>query len=132
MRFSEHELTAALQGAAKSVLAAQRKDVRKGKVAVDEAWDAMDRFQRFKLLDAIGGQVLPALVALPDVEVEPGTRPTFTDAQITAAVEERLGDAGGRMRRKVVVATRVTLVKTALASVPPRSDPDALTVPDHL
>ncbi len=132
MRFSEHELTAAVQGAAKSVLAAQRKDVRKGQVAVDEAWDTMDRFQRFKLLDAIGGQVLPALVALPDVEVEPGTRPTFTDAQITAAVEERLGDAGGRMRRKVVVATRVALVKTALASVPPRSDPDALTVPDHL
>ena len=132
MRFSEHELTAAVQGAAKSVLAAQRKDVRRGKVEVDEAWDAMDRFQRFKLLDAIGGQVLPALVALPDVEVEPGTRPTFTDAQITAAVEERLGDAGGRMRRKVVVATRVALVKTALASVPPRSDPDALTVPDHL
>ena len=132
MRFSEHELTAALQGAAKSVLAAQRRDVRKGQVAVDEAWDAMDRFQRFKLLDAIGGQVLPALVALPDIEVEPGTRPTFTDAQITAAVEERLGDAGGRMRRKVVVATRVALVKTALASVPPRSDPDALTVPDHL
>ena len=132
MRFSEHELTAAVQGAAKSVLAAQRKDVRRGKVEVDEAWNAMDRFQRFKLLDAIGGQVLPALVALPDVEVEPGTRPTFTDAQITAAVEARLGDAGGRMRRKVVVATRVALVKTALASVPPRSDPDALTVPDHL
>jgi hypothetical protein len=133
MRFSEHELTAALQGAAKSVLATQRKDVRKGRVTVDEAWDAMDRYQRFKLLDALGGQVLRVLVALPDVEVETGTRPTFTDAQITAAVEETLGeDAGGRMRRKVVVATRVALVKTALANVPPRSDPDALTVPDHL
>ena len=132
MRFSEHELTAALQGAAKSVLAAQRRDVRRGKVTVDQAWDEMDRYQRFKLLDSIGGQVLPILTALPDVEVRTGTRPAFTDAQITTVVEEQLGDGLGRMRRKVVVATRVALVRTALAHVPPRSDPDALTVPDHL
>ncbi|MCW2776015.1 MAG: hypothetical protein JWN91_4341, partial [Nocardioides sp.] len=30
MRFTEHELTAALTGAAKAVVTAQRKDVRKG------------------------------------------------------------------------------------------------------
>ena len=132
MRFTEHELTAALQGAAKSVLAAQRRDVRKGKADIDTVWNEMDRYQRFKLMDTLGGQVLPALVALPDVGVEPGTRPTFTEEQITRAVEEKLGDAGGKLRRKVVVATRVSLVRTALSHVPPRSDPDALTVPDHL
>jgi hypothetical protein len=132
MRFTEHELTAALHGAAKTVLAAQRKDVRKGKVDIDTAWKEMDRLQRFTLLDGLGGQLLPVLTALPDVEVVPGTRPTFTDEQITAAVEDKLGDAGGRMRRKVTLAARVALVKAALAHVPPRSDPDALTVPDHL
>jgi hypothetical protein len=114
------------------VLAAQRKDVRKGKVDIDTAWKEMDRLQRFTLLDGLGGQLLPVLTALPDVEVVPGTRPTFTDEQITSAVEDKLGDAGGRMRRKVTLAARVALVKAALAHVPPRSDPDALTVPDHL
>ncbi len=38
----------------------------------------------------------------------------------------------GRLRRKVVVAARVALVRTALEHVPPRTDPDALIVPDHL
>jgi hypothetical protein len=135
MRFTEHELTAALNGAARSVLAAQRKDIRKGKVDVDEAWEAMDRYQRFKLQDALGDQILPVLVALPDVEVEPGTRPTFTDAQITAAVEDKLGGRdgqSGRLRRKAALLSRVALVKAALASVPPRRDPDALLTPDDL
>ena len=49
------------------------------------------------------------LVALPDVEVEPGTTPTFTDAQVVAAVEEQLGDEGGKLRRKVTVAGQVAL-----------------------
>ncbi len=131
MRFTEHELTAALHGAAKSVLAAQRKDVRKGKIDIDTVWEGLSRYQRFKILDSIGDQILPTLVALPDVEVEAGTRPEFTDAQITAAVEERMAETG-KLRRKVLVATRVGLVRTALAHVPPRTDPDGLIVPDHL
>lgn len=133
MRFTEHELTAALTGAAKTVLAAQNKDVRKGRTDIETLWNGMTRFQRFQLLDSLGDQVLPALVALPDVPVEPGTRPVFTDQQILEAVEARLGEAeGGKLRRKVVVTARVALVKTALGHVPPRIDPDALTVPDHL
>jgi hypothetical protein len=132
MEFTEHELTAALTGAAKTVLAAKRKDVRKGKTDIDTVWDEMDRYQRFKLLDSLGGEILPVLVALPDVEVEPGERPTFTDAQIAEVVEQRLGDEGGRLKRRVNVVARVALVKTALAHVPPRSRPDTLNVPDHL
>jgi hypothetical protein len=133
MEFTEHELTAALTGAAKTVLAAKRKDVRKGKTDIDTVWDEMDRYQRFKLLDSLGGEILPVLVALPDVEVEPGDRPTFTDAQIAEVVEQRLGDeGGGRLKRRVNVVARVALVKSALAHVPPRSRPDTLNVPDHL
>jgi len=132
MRFTEHEMTAALTGAAKAVLAAQTKDVRRGKQDVDAVWDEMDRFQRYTLLDSLGTQVLPVLVALPDVDVEPGTRPTFTDEQVTAAVEEQVGDELGRLKRKVAVQARVALVQLALANVPPRIDPDALIVPDHL
>ena len=132
MRFTEHELTAAVTGAAKAVLAAQRKDVRKGKQDIDDLWDEMGRYQRFQLMDAVGTQVLPVLVALPDVDVEPGTRPTFTDEQVTGAVEGLVGEELGRVKRKVLVKARVALVQTALAHVPPRSDPDALIVPDHL
>lgn len=132
MRFTEHELTAAVTGAAKEVLAAQRKDVRKGKQDIDVVWDEMGRYQRFQLMDAVGTQVLPVLVALPDVDVEPGTRPTFNDEQVTGAVEGLVGEELGRVKRKVLVKARVALVQTALAHVPPRSDPDALIVPDHL
>ena len=132
MRFTEHELTAALTGAAKTVLATQSKDVRKGRTDIDTLWNAMTKFQRFTMLDSLGDQILPVLVALPDVEVESGTRPSFTDQQILETVEAKLGDEGGRLRRKVVVAARVALVRTALEHVPPRTDPDALIVPDHL
>ena len=43
-----------------------------------------------------------------------------------------MGEELGRVKRKVLVKARVALVQTALAHVPPRSDPDALIVPDHL
>ena len=131
MRFTERELTVALEGAAKSMLAVQDRSVRKKQRTVDEAWAALSRYQRFQLLDGLGDQVLPVLVSLPDVEVASGTRPTFTHAQIAAAVEERLGEAKG-LRRKVLLQARIALVKVALDAIPPRADPDALTVPDHL
>ena len=131
MRFTEHELTVALTGAAKSVLAVRDKEVRKGRRTEDEAWDALPPYGRFTMLDSIGDHLLPTLVALPDVEVEAGTRPTFTDEQILAAVEERLAGERG-LRRKALVTARVALVKLALECLPPRQDPDALIVPDHL
>jgi hypothetical protein len=131
VRFTERELTLALEGAAKSVLAAQDKSVRKGRRTADEAWEALGRYQRFQLLDGLGDQLLPVLVALPDVDVSPGTRAEFSDAQVRAVVEERLGDVKG-LKRRVVLEAHVALVKAALQSLPPRADPDALIVPDHL
>jgi hypothetical protein len=132
VRFTERELTVALEGAAKSVLAAQDKDVRKRRRTADEVWEALTKYQRFQLLDGLGDQLLPVLVALPDVEVAPGSRPSFTDEQVTAAVEERLGDDARGIKRRMLLQGRVALVKLALESLPPRADPDALIVPDHL
>jgi hypothetical protein len=129
MRFTEHELTAALTGAAKSVLATRRK-FRKSGADIDAAWDAMDRYQRFQVLDALGTQILPVLVALPDVDVAPGTRPSYTTQQVTEVVTGLVGDKVGKLRRAVEIKTRTALVQTALANVPPRLDPDALTTPD--
>lgn len=130
MRFTEHELTLALHGAAKTVLAA-RKDVRKKKLDVDELWQTMDKFERYQLLDGLGGQLIPALVALPDVDVAPGTRATFTHDQVVEAVESVVGDAGGKLRRKATVTLQVALVTAALEKLPIRRDPDGLTSIDE-
>lgn len=132
MRFTEHELTVALTGAAKTVLAVQRKDVRRGRADIDAVWDELDRYQRFQILDRLGTQVLPVLVALPDMEVAPGTRASYSDRAVAETVESVLGDSLGKLRRAVVVKTRTALVQSALAHLPPRQDPDKLTVPDHL
>ncbi|GAB3243663.1 hypothetical protein [Nocardioides dilutus] len=132
MRLTERELTVALEGAAKSVLAAQDKDVRKGRRTADDAWAALSRYQRYQMLDGLGGQVLGVLVALPDVEVAVGTRPTFTDEEVGAAVRELAGESERGLRAKVLLKARVALVQLTLSHVPPRADPDALIVPDHL
>ncbi|WP_432476939.1 hypothetical protein [Nocardioides sp. GXQ0305] len=131
MRFTEHELTVALTGAAKVVVAARRKDVRRGRADIDTVWDEMDRYQRFQILDRLGAQLLPVLVALPDVPVEPGTAPSFTDDQVRETVESVVSDDTGRLRRAVEVTARTALVQSAVGHLPPRQDPDALTVPDH-
>jgi hypothetical protein len=132
VRFTERELTAALTGAAKTVLAAQRRDVRRGKADIDAVWDGLDRHERFRLLDGLGDQILPVLVALPDVEVATGTRPTFSDRQVADTVEAQLDGGLGRVRRAVLVKARTALVQSALAHVPPRQDPDALLTVDDL
>ena len=132
MKLTERELTAALEGAAKSVLSAQDKDVRKGRRTADDAWAALTKYQRYQMLAGLGDQLLGVLVALPDVEVAIGTRPTVTNAQIEAAVQERGGDELRGLRGKVLLKARVALVQLALSNVPPRADPDALVVPDHL
>jgi hypothetical protein len=119
MHFTEYELTAAVTGAAKSVLAS--KKLRRRGVDVDAEWDSMDRFQRFKLLEAVGSQVLPVLVALPDVEVAPGNRPSYSNQQVQEVVRGlAAGDGLGKVQRLVMVKARAALVQTALAHVPPR------------
>ena len=132
MKLTERELTAALEGTAKSVLAAQDKDVRKGRRTADDAWAALSKYQRYVMLSGLGEQLLGPLVALPDREVAIGERPSATDAEIEAAVQERGGDELRGLKGKVVAKTRVALVQLALSHIPPRADPDALIVPDHL
>lgn len=133
MRFTEHELTAALHGAAKRVLAAERS-VRRRKgdrdAAVEAAWAELDRYRRFQLLDALGTQILPVLVALPDVDVAPGTRASYSEAEVEAVVAELVGAEGGRLRRTAVIKARTSLVLTALEHLPVRRDPDALLSPE--
>jgi len=122
MQFTEYELTAAVTGAAKSILAS--KKIRKRSKAIEAEWAAMERYQRFKLLDAVGTQVLPVLIALPDVEVAPGERATYTNKQVEEVVETLVADDLGRIKRAVAVKARVALVQTALGHLPERARMD--------
>ncbi|MGZ6753150.1 MAG: hypothetical protein ACXVEJ_06750 [Nocardioides sp.] len=125
MRFTENEMTQAMVGAARYVLAS-RRDVRRSKRDVDELWESMGRVERYQLLSSLGTQVLPVLVALPDVVVAPGTRPTYSTDDVRASVAAVAGDGLGRVRRAVITRARVALVQAALAHVPVRLDPDSL------
>ena len=125
MLFTDAELTVALTAAAKETLAAQSKDIRKGRVDVEDAWHQLGGYGRYQLLDALGDQLLPVLASLPDVPRVHGERPSFTAAQVRAAVGEHAGSEGGRLRRQAVVLARAALVQAALAALPPWIDPDA-------
>ena len=125
MRFTEHELTAALTGAAKSVLAS-RKEVRKSGVDIDTAWEAMGRYERFQMLDALGGQILPVLVALPDVDVAPGTRPSYSTKQVSEVVAGLVEDDLSRLRRVVVVRPAPLWYRRRSRHVAAATRPDSL------
>lgn len=128
MRFTEYEMTAAVTAAAQSVHPATRRRDEGEKVA---AWAALRPMERYRALTAVGDHILPALVALPEVEVEAGRRPTFTDEQVRTAVEQSLGNVGW-LRRRAMTATRASLLKVALAGLPIRQDPENFVVPDYL
>ena len=127
MQFTEAELTVALTAAAKATLAAQSREIRKGKVDVEDAWRDLGGYGRYQLLESLGDQVLPVLASLPDVPRVHGERPSYPAAQVRAAVAEHTPDAGGRLRRQAVVIARTALVQTALAALPPWVDPERAT-----
>lgn len=124
MKFTEAELTVALTAVAKQTLAAQSKEIRKGRVHVEDAWRDLGGLGRYQLLDALGTQLLPVLASLPDVPRVHGERPAYTAAQVRAAVTEHAEADGGRLRRQALVLARASLVQTALAALPPWVDPE--------
>ncbi len=133
MRFTEHELTTALTGAAKTVAAAKAGGVRRRDADPEEVWQAMEKYARYQVMAALGDELLPVMAALPDVEVAAGSRAEFTNEQILAAVHTSMNEGSlGRVKRKVVEASRVALTKVALEHLPVRRDPDALTFDEEI
>jgi hypothetical protein len=124
VQFTEAELTVALTAAAKSALSAQSREIRKGRLDVEDAWRDLGGYGRYQLLESLGSQILPVVASLPDVPRVHGERPSFTTAQVRAAVAEHLGDVEGRLRRQALLVARTALVRTALAALPPWSDPE--------
>lgn len=140
MRFTEHEMTVAVEAAAREVYTATRPPWRRGGAA--GAFDQLDRGQRYHRLAAAGEIVLPVLVALPERPTV-GAVPLFSAEEYVQAarvgsreVVERRGqgawDSLSTRRRHAAVALAARLARTAVAAMPPRQDPDALVVPDHL
>jgi hypothetical protein len=124
VHFTEAELTIALTAVAKATLTAQSKEIRKGRVEVDDVWHDLGGYGRYQLLDSLGSQILPVLASLPDVPRVHGERPSYRTAEIRGAVEEHLEAADGRLRRLAVVGARTALVQNALAQLPPWVDPE--------
>jgi hypothetical protein len=140
MRFTERELTAAVDGLARRLFAATRPPWRRG--GADDAWDDLPAIERFNRRSAVGEVVLPALVALPDRPTV-GAPPEFSDEELTEAAESTARallehrspgawEAMPERRRRRLVRANVALTRTALGAMPIRQDPDDLTVPDHL
>ena len=140
MRFTEHEMTVAVDAVARRLHAATRPPWRRGDA--DSAYDGLDRMRKWKLKVTAGEVVLPVLTALPERPTV-GARPEFTEAELVAAarsagrdvMEHRRPGAWDAMttkRRRRLVATAVELTRVAVAGMPVRQDPDALIVPDHL
>lgn len=140
MRFTEHEMTVAVDAVARRLHAATRPPWRRGDA--EASYDALERMKKWRLKVTAGEVVLPVLTALPERPTV-GARPEFTDAEVTTAaqaagrdvMEHRkpgAWDAMATKRRARLVATAVELTRVAVAGMPVRQDPDALIVPDHL
>ncbi len=140
MRFTERELTVAVDEVARQMFAATRPPWRRKDV--DAAWQALRPIDRYHRKKAVGETVLPALEELPERPTV-GARPEFTDEEYTAAasvggralLEQRSPRAWDRMperRRRRLVRAAAALTRSAVRAMPVRQDPDAMTAPDHL
>jgi hypothetical protein len=140
MRFTEHEMTVAVDAVARRLFAATRPPWRRGDA--DSAYDALSRAEAYPRKAAAGEIVLPVLTALPERPTV-GVRPEFSASEYDAAAEagsrqlvdhRRPGawDAMPARRRRRLVATAAALARVGVGAMPVRQDPDALVVPDHL
>ncbi len=140
MRFTEREMTVAVEAVARRLLGATRPPWRRG--GADAAWEALAPIDRYNRKSAAGEMVLPALQALPERPTV-GSRPVFDDAEYTRAAEEATRallehrtpgawDAMPERRRARLVRMTAALTREAVEAMPVRQDPDDLVVPDHL
>lgn len=138
MRFTEAEMTAAVEAVARQLYAATRPPWRRG--GVDAAWREMKPMDKYRRKAAAGEMVLPALVELPERPTV-GARPEFTAAEYEEAattgtrdlLERRSPGSWASMperRRRRLVRTTALLTRVGVRAMPVRQDPDALVVPD--
>lgn len=141
MKFTENEMTVAVDAAARYLFGARQLPWRRRRTQA--RWDQMKPFTKYQHRSAAGEMVLPTLTALPERPTY-GARPAFTAEELTEAAEagarglfEHRSPGGWEKlaprRRKALIRITVLITRLALEAMPVRPDPEApLQVPDHL
>lgn len=140
MRFTERELTVALEEVAKAAFAASLPRRRRGEA--EEAWRTADKIEKYQLRAGIADTLLPVLQELPERPTV-GEPPPFTDEEYAEAASTALRavldnrepgafDSLGAKQRDQAVRGTVELARAAVAAMPVRQDPDDLSIPDYL
>jgi hypothetical protein len=140
VRFTEREMTVAVDVVARQMFAATRLPWRRR--GADEAWDHLPQTERYRRRSAVGEMVLPALQALPE-RPSVGSAPSFSNeeyaeaaaAATRALLEQRSPGSWDQLperRRRRLSRLTAVLTRRAVAAMPVRQDPESPQVPDHL
>lgn len=132
MKFTEYEMTAAVDAVARRLFAAGRAPWGRG--GVEEAWRSLPAIDKYKRKSMAGELVLPILHALPERPTV-GARPQFNNDEYAAAAEQAsraqleyrspgAWDELPARRRRRLVRTSVALTRTAVRAMPVRQEPD--------
>lgn len=124
MRFTERELTVAVDRLAEEAFATSLPRRKRGRA--EEEWRMLTAIQKYGVRSTVADLALPVLLALPDRPTV-GSTPEFTDEEWDQAASAGFpdGDDGQRM-------TALAMARTALEVMPVRQDPDAIVIPDYL
>ncbi|WP_156388752.1 MULTISPECIES: hypothetical protein [unclassified Nocardioides] len=138
MKFTEREMTEAVDAVGQKVFAASRPLKRNH----DEAWQALSKIEKYHHRAAAGEMILTALIALPERPTV-GSPPQFTPEEYAEAAtagtrqlmdHRRPGawDGLSSRKQKALVKATAMMVEIGVLAMPIRQDPDAFIVPDHL
>ena len=124
MRFTERELTVAVDRLAEEAFAASLP--RRKRKDADAEWRALTPIQKYGVRTTVADFALPVLLALPDRPTV-GAVPEFSDDEWAQAAEAGFpeGDEAHRV-------TATAMARTAVEVMPIRQDPDAIVIPDYL
>ena len=138
MRFTESEMTVAVDAVARRLYDGRRAPWRRGRGG---AWEGLPSIERYNRKAAVGEMVLPALQALPERPTT-GSRPVFTREEYAAAaataaralLEHRRPGSWEAMpdrRRRRLVRATAAVTRSAVEAMPVRRGSDEVDVPDH-
>lgn len=124
MRFTERELTVAVDRLAEEAFAASLP--RRKRKGADAEWLALTPIQKYGIRSTVADFAIPVLLALPDRPTV-GAVPHFSDEEWTEAARAGFPEADDAH-----LATAIAMARTAVDVMPVRQDPDAIVIPDYL
>ncbi|MGN6723929.1 MAG: hypothetical protein ACTHJM_15070 [Marmoricola sp.] len=124
MRFTERELTVAVDRLAEEAFAASLP--RRKRKHGDTEWQALTPIQKYGVRSTVADFAIPVLLALPDRPTV-GAVPQFSDEEWAEASRSAFPEGDDAHR-----ATAIAMGRTAVEVMPVRQDPDAIVIPDYL